>query len=90
MNRDRAMKMLYAKLVQIKEEEQKERIEDIQGQYDQIAWGSQIRSYVFHPYTMVKDHRTNEEIGNVQRVMDGDLESFINAYLQMKAAEKNS
>ena len=83
------MKMLYEKLVQIKEEEQKERIEDIQGQYAQIAWGSQIRSYVFHPYSMVKDHRTSAEVGNVQRVMDGDLELFINEYLKMKASEKN-
>ena len=89
MNKDRAMKMLYGKLVQIQEEEKKERIEDIQGKYSQIAWGSQIRSYVFHPYTLVKDHRTNAEVGNVTKVMDGDLEFFINEYLKLKASEKN-
>lgn len=83
-NRETAMKMLMAKLIQIKEEEHKEKIEDIQGKYNQISWGSQIRSYVFQPYTMVKDHRTNFEIGNVERVMDGDLDGFINAYLNMK------
>lgn len=84
-NRDQAMKMLKAKLIALAEEEQKEKIEDLQGNYSQIAWGSQIRSYVFQPYTMVKDHRTGEEVGDVNRVMDGDLDPFINAYLQMKA-----
>lgn len=83
-NRETAMKMLMAKLVQIKEEEHKERIEDIQGKYNQISWGSQIRSYVFQPYTMVKDHRTNYEVGNIEKVMDGDIDDFINAYLNMK------
>ncbi len=81
-NRDAAMKMLKAKLVILAEEEQKEKIEDLQGNYSQIAWGSQIRSYVFNPYSMVKDHRTNVEIGDVYRVMDGDLDPFINEYLQ--------
>lgn len=81
-NREQAMKMLQAKLVALKEEEQKEKIEDLAGNYSQIAWGSQIRSYVFHPYTMVKDHRTGAEVGDVGRVMDGDLEPFINAYLE--------
>ena len=85
LNRDTAMKMLVAKLIQIKEEEHKERIEDIQGSYSQIAWGSQIRSYVFHPYTMVKDHRTEWETGNVQNFMDGDLDECIAAWLQMNA-----
>lgn len=80
-NRQTAMNMLYAKLVQIREEEQREKIEDIQGKYTQIAWGSQIRSYVFHPYNMIKDHRTNEETGNVSKVMDGDLDIFIESYL---------
>lgn len=83
-NKEMAMKMLYAKLLEIKEQEQKERIEDIKGEYREIAWGSQIRSYVFHPYSMVKDHRTGEEIGNVNGVMDGDLDKFINAYLIWK------
>ena len=80
-NKDNAMKLLLSKLIQIKEEEQREKIEDIQGKYSQIAWGSQIRSYVFQPYTLVKDHRTNYEIGNVEAVMDGDIQGFIDAYL---------
>lgn len=83
-NKEMAMKMLMAKLLEIKEQEQKDRIEDIKGEYREISWGSQIRSYVFHPYSMVKDHRTNEETGNVGAVMDGDLDSFINAYLKQK------
>jgi len=80
-NRETAMKMLVAKLIEIQIEEQKEKIDDIQGDYSQIAWGSQIRSYVFHPYNMVKDHRTNAETGNVQSVMDGNIDMFINEYL---------
>ncbi|NLY20197.1 MAG: peptide chain release factor 2 [Tissierellia bacterium] len=84
-NRDTAMKMLKAKLIVIAEEEKKEKIEDIHGNYSQIAWGSQIRSYVFNPYSMVKDHRTNVEVGDVQRVMDGDIDIFINEYLQQNA-----
>ncbi|MCF6465258.1 peptide chain release factor 2 [Clostridium sp. Cult2] len=84
-NRLTAMNMLKAKLVQLKEEEQKERIEDLQGKYTQIAWGSQIRSYIFHPYSLVKDHRTEAEIGDVNRVMDGDIDLFINEYLKQKA-----
>ncbi|EEI83267.1 peptide chain release factor 2 [Anaerococcus tetradius ATCC 35098] len=83
-NKQTAMNLLMSKLVQIKEEEQREKIEDIQGKYSQIAWGSQIRSYVFQPYTMVKDHRTNYEMGNVEAVMDGDLQGFIDAYLASK------
>lgn len=86
-NRETAMSMLKAKLIQIKEEEHKEKIEDIQGKYSQISWGSQIRSYVFQPYTLVKDHRTNYEVGNIEKVMDGDLDDFINAYLNMKEVE---
>lgn len=81
-NKQMAMQMLMAKLIEIKETEQKEKIEDIQGEYSQISWGSQIRSYVFQPYTMVKDHRTNAEIGNIQSVMDGDIDYFINEYLK--------
>ncbi|MDO5028933.1 MAG: peptide chain release factor 2 [Bacillota bacterium] len=84
-NREKAMQMLAAKLIAIKEEEQKEKIEDLQGNYSQIAWGSQIRSYVFNPYQMVKDHRTNIDVGDTQRVIDGDLDIFIDGYLQMKA-----
>ncbi len=84
-NRNTAMNMLKAKLIQLKEEEQKEKIEDLQGSYNQIAWGSQIRSYVFHPYSMVKDHRTNVEVGDVHRVMDGDIDIFINEYLKQQA-----
>ncbi|MGN1051080.1 MAG: peptide chain release factor 2 [Acutalibacteraceae bacterium] len=81
-NRDVAMKMLMSKLVEIKEKEHLEKIEDIKGVQKEITWGSQIRSYVFMPYTLVKDHRTNYETGNVNAVMDGDLDGFINAYLK--------
>lgn len=84
-NRAKAMEILKAKLIQIKEEEHKEKIEDIQGKYTQITWGSQIRSYVFQPYTMVKDHRTGQETGNIERVMDGDIDDFVDAYLNWKA-----
>ena len=83
-NRITAMKMLTAKLIQLKEEEHKEKIEDLQGKYTQIAWGSQIRSYIFHPYNMVKDHRTNLEVGDINSVMDGDIDMFINEYLKQK------
>ena len=81
-NKDYAMKMLRAKLVEIKEREHLEKIEDIKGVQNQIAWGSQIRSYVFMPYTLAKDHRTGFENGNIQAVMDGDIDGFINAYLK--------
>lgn len=84
-NRETAMKMLKAKLIQLKEEEQKEKIEDLQGKYTQIAWGSQIRSYIFHPYSLVKDHRTDTEVGDVNRVMDGDIDIFIHEYLKKMA-----
>lgn len=80
-NKEVAMAMLKGKLVEIMEQEKMDHIDDIKGDYSQIAWGSQIRSYVFHPYNMVKDHRTNVEVGNVQSVMDGDLDGFMNAYL---------
>ena len=82
-NRETAMKMLKSKLLDLKEREQKEKIEDLKGIQREIAWGSQIRSYVFCPYTMVKDHRTNFETGNVQAVMDGEIDSFIESYLKM-------
>lgn len=81
-NRATAMKMLMAKLIELKEREQKDKVEDLAGDYSQITWGSQIRSYVFHPYNMVKDHRTGAEVGNIQAVMDGDLDLFIEAYLK--------
>ena len=81
-NKDYAMKMLRSKLIEIKEREHLEKIEDIKGVQNQIAWGSQIRSYVFMPYTLVKDTRTGFENGNIQAVMDGDLDGFINAYLK--------
>lgn len=81
-NRETAMKMLKSKLFDLKEQEHKEKIEDLKGEQRDIAWGSQIRSYVFCPYTMVKDHRTNYEVGNVQGVMDGDLDGFMEAYLK--------
>lgn len=84
-NKNTALKMLMAKLIELKELEQKEKIEDLKGDYSQIAWGSQIRSYVFHPYTMVKDHRTSAESGNIQSVMDGDIDLFINEFLRRKA-----
>lgn len=86
-NKATAMRMLKAKLIELKEREQKEKIEDLQGQYNQIAWGSQIRSYVFHPYNMVKDHRTSAETGNTTSVMDGSIDMFMNEYLKMKAKE---
>lgn len=81
-NRDYAMKMLRSKLIEIKEREHLDKIEDIKGIQKEIAWGAQIRSYVFMPYTLVKDHRTNFENGNIQAVMDGDIDGFINAYLK--------
>ena len=87
-NREVAMRMLKSKLVEIKERENLEKIEDIKGDQKEIAWGSQIRSYVFMPYTMVKDHRTGYEMGNITAVMDGDLDGFMNAYLKMKSLEE--
>lgn len=81
-NRETAMKMLKSKLLDLKEKEQKEKIEDLKGEQMDIAWGSQIRSYVFCPYTMVKDHRTNYEVGNVESVMNGEIDDFMEAYLK--------
>ena len=88
-NRTIAMKILKSKLVEIKQRQHLEKIEDIKGEQKEIAWGSQIRSYIFMPYTMVKDHRTNFENGNINSVMDGDLDGFINAYLAWQAKNKN-
>lgn len=81
-NREFAMKMLMSKLIELKEQEEKESLNELKGDYNQITWGSQIRSYVFQPYTMVKDHRTGAEVGNVQAVMDGDIDLFINEKLK--------
>ncbi|WAA09812.1 peptide chain release factor 2 [Fervidibacillus albus] len=81
-NREKAMNMLKGKLYQRKLEEQERELAEIRGEQKEIGWGSQIRSYVFHPYSMVKDHRTNVEVGNVQAVMDGDIDRFIDAYLR--------
>jgi len=83
-NREKAMAMLKGKLYQLELEKQQAQLDEIRGEQKDIGWGSQIRSYVFHPYSMVKDHRTNEETGNVGAVMDGDLDPFINAYLRSK------
>ena len=86
-NREKAMHMLKAKLYQLEIEKQQAQLDEIRGEQKEIGWGSQIRSYVFHPYSMVKDHRTSEETGNVGAVMDGDLDSFINAYLRSRIAK---
>ncbi|WP_321388904.1 peptide chain release factor 2 [uncultured Enterococcus sp.] len=83
-NREQAMSMLKAKLYQLEMEKKEQEAASIRGEQLEIGWGSQIRSYVFHPYSMVKDHRTNFETGNVQAVMDGDIDGFIDAYLKMK------
>ncbi len=83
-NREQAMNMLKSKLYQKKIEEQQAEMNEIRGEQKEIGWGSQIRSYVFHPYSMVKDHRTNVETGNVQSVMDGEIDDFIDAYLRQK------
>ncbi|MBE3591830.1 MAG: peptide chain release factor 2 [Thermoanaerobacter sp.] len=85
-NRETAMKMLKAKLLDLMMKEKKEKIEDLKGEHREAAWGNQIRSYVFQPYTLVKDHRTNYEEGNVNAVMDGEIDGFINAYLKQKSA----
>ncbi len=82
MNKDKAMQMLKAKLFLLKQQENLEKESDIRGEVKEIGWGNQIRSYVMQPYTMVKDHRTNEEVGNVSAVLDGYLEPFCNAYLK--------
>ncbi|MEK5334308.1 peptide chain release factor 2 [Lysinibacillus sp. FSL W8-0992] len=83
-NREKAMTMLKGKLYQLEIDKQQAQLDEIRGEQKEIGWGSQIRSYVFHPYSMVKDHRTSEETGNVGAVMDGDLDPFINAYLRSK------
>ena len=82
-NREQAMIVLRARLMELREREAQEKMSDIKGEMKKIEWGSQIRSYVFQPYTMVKDHRTGFEVGDISSVMDGDLDGFITAYLQM-------
>jgi peptide chain release factor 2 len=77
-----AMKILKTRLMELKKEAQAEKIDELRGEHKEIAWGSQIRSYVFHPYNMIKDHRTGVEIGNTEKVMDGYLDEFIEAYLK--------
>ncbi|MGB9679497.1 MAG: peptide chain release factor 2 [Thermoanaerobacteraceae bacterium] len=84
-NRETAMKMLKAKLIDLMLKEKKEKIDDLKGEYKEAGWGNQIRSYVFQPYTLVKDHRTNFEVGNVGAVMDGDIDGFINEYLKQNS-----
>ena len=81
-NKDKAMQMLKTKLLLLKQQENAEKISDIRGDVKEIGWGNQIRSYVLQPYTMVKDHRTGEESGNVDNVLDGGLDGFISAYLK--------
>lgn len=88
MNKDKAMQMLKAKLYLLKQQENAEKLSDIRGEVTEIGWGNQIRSYVMQPYTMVKDHRTNEESGNVDAVMDGSIDQFITAYLKWIALSK--
>ena len=83
-NRDRAMKMLQAKLYQLEQEKKAAEVDSLKGDKKEITWGSQIRSYVFTPYTMVKDHRTNYEVAQVDKVMDGDIDGFIDAYLKWR------
>lgn len=82
MNKETAMRMLKSKLIDLKEKENKDTIEELKGIQKDIAWGSQIRSYVFCPYTLVKDHRTNFETGNISSVMDGELNGFMQEYLK--------
>ncbi|MCL0067752.1 peptide chain release factor 2 [Peptococcaceae bacterium] len=84
-NKNTAMKMLKAKLLDLELKKKEQELAEIRGELQEIAWGSQIRSYVFHPYKLVKDHRTNVEVGNVDQVMDGDIDVFISAYLKEKA-----
>jgi peptide chain release factor 2 len=89
-NRENAMRVLRARLLEIKQQEQEEQIAELRGEYTKAEWGSQIRSYVLHPYQMVKDHRTNYEEGNTQAVLNGDLDAFIEAYLRQRMGEKTA
>jgi len=87
-NKENALKILKAKLYQRQIEEKEKQLSEIKGGYSEASWGNQIRSYVFHPYSLVKDHRTNVETGNTQSVMDGNIDIFINAYLQANSDDK--
>lgn len=87
-NKLTAMKLLQAKLYALKQQEHEDNLQKLKGEYKEIAWGSQIRTYTMNPFSLVKDHRTNLEVGNVQAVMDGDLDPFINAYLHLRQGEK--
>ncbi len=86
-NKKMALKVLQSRLLELKKEAQAEKIEDLRGENKEIAWGNQIRSYVFHPYNMIKDHRTNLEEGNIDKVMDGEIDNFIEAYLKKQTNE---
>jgi len=88
-NRENAMRVLRARLLEKKQEEHQEQMAELRGEYTKAEWGSQIRSYVLHPYQMVKDHRTNYEVGNAHAVLDGDLDELMEAYLRFKMGEKN-
>jgi peptide chain release factor 2 len=86
-NKSQAMKVLKSRLYQLELEKEKEAMKELEGEKKDIGWGSQIRSYVFHPYMMVKDHRTKEETGNAQAVMDGDLDRFMRTFLMSEVSE---
>lgn len=86
-NRESALRVLKARLVELEEEKQRQQIADLKGEHTDAGWGNQIRSYVLHPYQMVKDHRTDYESGNVQAVLDGDLDAFMEAYLRFMMGE---
>jgi len=88
-NRENAMRVLRARLLEIKQQEQAEHLAELRGEFQKVEWGSQIRSYVLHPYQMVKDHRTNHETGNAQSVLDGDIDDFIEAYLRANVGNGN-
>lgn len=88
-NKEKALKMLKSKLYMIKKQENLEKVSDIRGELKEIGWGSQIRSYIMQPYTLVKDHRTNEEVGNVLSVLDGEIDPFINSYLKYNSINKS-
>jgi peptide chain release factor 2 len=81
-NKENALRVLKARLLEIKQQEQEERISELRGEYTKAEWGSQIRSYVLHPYQLVKDHRTDHEMGNTQAVLDGEIDPFIEAFLR--------
>jgi peptide chain release factor 2 len=87
-NRENAMRVLRARLLELKEQEQVEQLAELRGEYTKAEWGSQIRSYILHPYQLVKDHRTDYEVGNIQAVLDGEIDGFIDSYLLSKVGEK--